>query len=363
MNRRQFLSRTATVTIAGAGCFATPHRLLGGFDPENKVRVGFIGTAHPHAAGKLAAVRDLGKVFDLVGVVEPSPALRESCQSKPEYQNVTWLEEEQLFAADGLQAVIVETDFSELLPSAARSVTHGLHVHLDKPPGRSLEELGKLLADARRRDIHVQMGYMLRYNPAFELCFRVVREGWLGRIFELSTVMSTVRATSRRTDLGEPKGGAMFDLGSHIIDAVLTVLGPPHKVTPFGRRLYVDQDNVVDNQLAVLEYPDVLATVRATFVEPFAGERRQFVVCGEGGTLEIRPMEPPQVRLSLNKAVGDFKAGPQNVELPPMPGRYHAQLVDFANVALGNAKPRWSDEHDLAAQKTLLQACNLLEST
>jgi predicted dehydrogenase len=311
----------------------------------------------------LAAVRDLDEVFDLVGVVEPNARQRQVCESMPEYKGLPWLEEEQLFATTGLQAVIVETEFSDLLPTAAQGVAHGLFVHLDKPPGRSLDKLAKLLADAQRHDVYVQMGYMLRYNPAFELCFRAVREGWLGRIFELNATMSTVRPAERRKELSEPEGGAMFDLGSHLIDAVLTVLGPPQKVTPFGRKLYRDQDDVADNQLAVFEYPEAIATVRATFVEPFAGERRQFIVCGENGTLEIRPLEePPQVRLTLVNPAGGFKAGRNDVKLPPMVGRYHAQLLDFAAIVHSEAKPRWSAEHDLNVQKALLRASNLSDA-
>jgi predicted dehydrogenase len=138
------------------------------------------------------------------------------------------------------------------------------------------------------------------------------------------------------------------------------VLGPPAKVTPFGRKLYTSQDDVVDNQLAVFEYPDAIATVRATFVEPFAGDRRQFVVCGEDGTIEIRPLEPPQLKLSLQKPAGDYKAGAHSVELKPMEGRYHAQLRDFANITLGAVKPRWDTQHDLAVEKALLQSVGLM---
>lgn len=323
------------------------------------VRVGVIGTTHPHGPAKVAAVRELADVFELVGVVEPSAGRRTVCQSQPEFADVAWLDEDQLYATAGLQAVIVETDFAELLPTAERSVAGGLHVHLDKPPGKSLERLSRLLADAARRAVQVQMGYMLRNNPAFELCFRAVQERWLGRIFELNATMSTVRPAVRRKELGEPRGGAMFDLGCHLIDATVAVLGPPQKVTPFGRSLYEQQDDVVDNQLAVLEYADAIAAVRATFVEPSAGDRRQFVVCGENGTFEIRPLEPPQVQLTLLKPAGEYAAGRHVVNLPPMAGRYHGQLLDFAAVVRGEAPPRWTAEHDLAVQRAVLQASGL----
>lgn len=38
----------------------------------------------------------------------------------------------------------------------------------------------RLLCDAPARRLNVQMGYMLRYNPAFELCRKLIREGALG---------------------------------------------------------------------------------------------------------------------------------------------------------------------------------------
>jgi predicted dehydrogenase len=359
MNRRQFIANAATVSLASAAGLGVRQSVFAGRESMGQVKVGFIGTAHPHAAGKLEDLRAQPDSFELIGVVEPNSALRDAAKKKREYQGVKWIDEDQLFRTEGLQAVVVETDFHELLPTAARAINRNLFVHLDKPPGDSLPELEKLLTNAQKRNVYVQMGYMLRYNPAFEICFEVARNGYLGRIFELNTTMSTVRPAVRRKELGQPKGGAMFDLGSHIIDALVTVLGPPQKVTAFGRKLYSKQDDVVDNQLAVFEYPDAIATARATFVEPFAGERRQFVVCGENGTLEIRPLEEPKLTISLQKPMGKYKAGRHNIELPKMEGRYRAQLRDFAEIVRGNAKPRWSIQHDLAVQKALLEACDL----
>src|SRR5256885_5186653 len=117
MNRRQFITRSAAATVASAGYLSAQQSLFAGKDRTAKVRVGFIGTAHPHAQGKMAAIRDLQDTFELVGVVEPNAVLREACKSKPEYQDLKWLDSDQLFATDGLEAVIVETDFPDLLPT------------------------------------------------------------------------------------------------------------------------------------------------------------------------------------------------------------------------------------------------------
>ena len=359
MNRRSFLTQAVGGAVASTALMAMQRSALAGSDTPSRIRVGVIGTAHSHAAGKVAAMRDLTEDFEIVGVVERDPKLRGAAESLPEYAGLSWMDEKELYAQDGLRAVLVETEFVDLIPTAANAVNRGLSVHVDKPPGRSVRELADLFAAADSRRVQVQIGYMLRYNPAFEFCFRAVREGWLGRVFELNTTMSTVRPTERRATHYEPLGGAMFDLGSHVIDAVVTVLGVPTKVHAFGHRLYPKQDDVVDNQLAVFEYPEALATVRATFVEPFAGDRRQFVVCGEKGTIEIRPLEEPKLKLTLADPVGGFNAGHNEIELAKMQGRYHDQLRDFAAMVRDDSVSRWSADHDLAVQKALLLASGI----
>ena len=78
------------------------------------------------------------------------------------------------------------------------------------------------------------MGYMFRYNPAFELCFRAVREGWLGKIFAVEAVMGKKSGDS--TVRTGPIGGTMFELGCHVIDAVVYLLRAPAKSMPFNAR-------------------------------------------------------------------------------------------------------------------------------
>ena len=66
---------------------------------------------------------------------------------------------------------------------------------------------------------------------------------------------------------------------------------------------------LVDNQLAVFDYPTATATLRSSVIEPFGTERRQFTVCGEEGTIEIYPLEPPKLRMALNKFRDSYRRG------------------------------------------------------
>ncbi len=60
-----------------------------------------------------------------------------------------------------------------------------------------------------------------------------LKRGWLGEPFEVHTVMSKVIAPGSRPGLAEYPGGIMFELGCHIIDLVIGVLGAPERVTPY----------------------------------------------------------------------------------------------------------------------------------
>ena len=108
----------------------------------------------------------------------------------------------------------------------------------------------------------------------------------------------------------------MFELGCHVIDSLVYVLGKPQKVTPFARRTHTESDTLADNQLAVFEYPAAVATVRSALIEPSGEQRRQFVVCGEEGVIDIRPLEPPRMSLTLKQARGKYAKGQQIVDLP-----------------------------------------------
>ena len=358
MKRRSFLS-----TLGQAGLLAAGARGLNSVaraaEDKPRIRIGQIGSGHAHAEGKMAALRK-SPDFEVVGFVEPDERLRavRALEKNATYQGVPMMSEEQLLRTPGLRAVAVETEVKDLLAVGARCVAAGMHIHLDKPAGESLPQFKALLDDATRRGLTVQMGYMFRYNPAFQFAFRAAREGWLGKIFSIETVISKAVGAGERNKLLPYRGGTMFELGCHVIDAVVTMLGKPDKVTAFARHSGNFKDDLLDNQLAVLDYANATVSVRSALVEVDGGARRQFVVCGDGGTVDIRPLEPAAMRLALSQARGEFKKGYQDVKFPALP-RYEADFADLAKVIRGEKKFEWPPAHDLAVQETVLLASGM----
>ena len=324
-----------------------------------RIKAGQIGVGHAHAAGKVGTMRKLDEDYQVVGVVEPDPRLRRQWENHPAYRDLKWMTEEQLLSTPGLEAVAVETAVRDLVPTAARCVAAGKHIHLDKPAGPSLAAFKTVLDEADRNGLTMQMGYMFRNNSAFRFCFNAVRQGWLGEIFELDAVISKTISDARRPPLAEYSGGSMFELGCHLVDAAVAVLGKPQMVTPHLRRTRPGRDNLADNTLAVLDYPKATCTIRSALIEVEGNRRRQFVLCGTEGTIDIRPLEPPKLLLALSRARGGFRRGYQEVKLPPMPGRYDDQLAELARIIRGEEENRYPPSHDLAVHETVLRASDM----
>lgn len=351
-SRRTFLATSAAGALAA-------HSLSAAEPKTGPIRVGQIGTKHGHASGKMATLRKFPELFEVVGIVEPDGDRRNQVRNHRAYSGIQWMSEEQLLATEGLEAVAVETDIDGLLPAAERCIAAGKHIHLDKPAGTSLNHFRKICAAADEQKLMIQMGFMYRSNPAFRFIFNAVREGWLGDVFQVHCEMSKKVNDSTRTPLARYRGGSMFELGCHLIDAVVTILGAPDEVAPFNRNTRPDFDELRDTCLAVFAYPRATASIRSSVCEVEGFRRRQFVVCGTQGTIVIRPLEPFQLSLTLEKNAGGYKRGTQTVELPASTGRYDGDLKHFAAVIRGREAPEYTTKHDLAVQEAILRASDM----
>ena len=355
-SRRAFLEQAGTVSAVAATAAISAKTVLAA---KSKIKVGQIGTKHAHAGGKMRTMRKFNDDYEVVGVVEPDAQRRKQLEKNSIYRGVKWVTEEQLLNTPGLQAVAVETEVKQLVPTAARCIDAGVHVHLDKPAGESLDEFAKVWRAAEKKSKVIQMGYMFRYNPGFRFVFNAIQKGWIGKPFEAHTVISKTVGKGTRRQLSKFKGGSMFELGCHVIDSLIYAIGKPERVTPYVRRTRPQEDSLADNQLAVFEYPTATATVRSALVEVDGGRRRQFYVCGDAGTIAIMPLEPPKLAVTLNRPRGKYKKGTTQVVLPRLGGRYDGDFIDLAKIVRGEKKTDFDSAHDLAVQRAILQASGI----
>jgi predicted dehydrogenase len=326
---------------------------------KSAIRAGLLGTGHGHALGKLHVLR-VSPDWECVGDCEPDGTLKAQRQQEQAWAGVRWLSEDELLEDDTIGMVAVESDVPRLLPLARKVIDAGKHIHLDKPAGADLAVFRRLLDDAKRKNLLLQMGYMFRYNTGFDLIRRAISEGWLGDVHYLHGCINSDMNPVNRKRLAFHPGGMMLELGCHLIDVLVLMMGRPAKVTPILRHDAQIDDTLTDNTLAVMEFERAIAVIEVAGMEASAFQRRQFEVCGSQGSIVLQPLEPPAVRLCLREPRGDYKAGWQPVEVRNIP-RYVLDLEELARCIRGEQAYPYSYEHDYTVQETVLRACGVME--
>jgi predicted dehydrogenase len=202
---------------------------------SDKVRFGFVGTgqitasaaasinAHPH--GKVVAAFDPSEV-----------RVKDFCAKQGIANPCTSLE--ALLADDQVDALYVATPNKFHAPTAELALKAGKHVMLEKPFAMSLAEAQSAADLAKAKGLTLSVGMNQRFTPDAQKIKAVIEAGELGDIYH-------AKAHWRRRT-GIPKmgtwfgnrelagGGALYDIGVHMLDLALYCLGNFEPVTVSG---------------------------------------------------------------------------------------------------------------------------------
>ncbi len=354
LTRRTFQTLSAA-TITG---LATVAPMRSWAEAGKPVRAAMIGTGHGHAASKARVLRELDDI-DFRGVCRPDE--RDPIRGA-EFERVTWLRLEQILDSPDIELVVVEgADPAWNLEYAWRCTRAGKHVHLDKPPGADFAGLRDLLAEAAQRRQFVQMGYQWRYHPGMEALQQASRSGWLGEIYRFRASIDKPILADERRELAHYKGGMMFSEGCHLIDQATALLGEPTKVIGLRQHRSGLADGLIDNALAVLEYPSAFAEVSMAGFDPHGGQHRYVEVLGSNGLARVTPFAPLRLQVKLLQAAGPYAAGNQVLE-PSNPGGYpyRPDFQEMVRCIREGTAPRYLPAHDVMTHRVLLEACGML---
>jgi len=367
IHRRTLLTGLALAPFAG----------LLAAEGKERLRVAQIGTSHAHASGKMDALRSLPDLYDVVGFAEPIASRQAGAQKAKSFTGLKYLTEAEILADPSIRVVVIETTLEDSARAALAALKAGKHIHLDKPGAEKHADFVALRRYAAERKITVQIGDMLRYNPGIQLLVRAVKEGWLGEVMEIDASMGKLLDEGTRKRFAQLPGGGMYELACHLVDTIVTLMGPPLSVQAFGNATRATLDTLVDNQLAVLTYPTATVPIRCNHADPFGGPHRAISVRGTRGAMEIRPLESGKGLLRLDEArdtikvcrqVGDkkvmfaeprFKKGENTFTLEVPKGRYDEEFRDLHRVLVGSMPFAWSADHDISVHATAMRAAGL----
>jgi predicted dehydrogenase len=346
MNRRRFIAAASAASAA-----LTSGLRASTASARPRIPIGFLGVTYSHGPAKLELALK-SPDWEFVGVCDPSPAARGIC----ERLGARMVTQDELLQR--AKVVAVESEIRDHAAHALLTLRAGRHMHLEKTPVARLSDMQEIVSLARERKLLVQVGFMWRYHPGFLAIRQAARSGWLGDIHLVRGFIANFLAPDRRREWGQFAGGSMFELGSHLIDATVRLLGRPKVVTPFLARHGRPDDELRDNNLAVLEYDRARAVIINTALQSAGSPPRSFEVIGTRGTATLSPIEPGKLVVDLAEAAGPYKKGAQEVPLPPY-RRYEDDFIELAAAVRGEKPLSLSLEEELLSAETILRASGM----
>jgi predicted dehydrogenase len=266
-----------------------------------------LGTSHPHASGRVEAMRALGG--RLIGISERGSS------GKPfsEYTGAPLRDIESLLADKSVDLVLVHSWTEEMLPLCSAAIDAGKPVLVEKPCGTGPATIRQLRQNANARGVAVQAGFNFRHCAAVDRTAALLRSGALGDIVE-ARGHGSVQVGEHRTPLtNQPNdiGGSLYVIGCHIIELILYHFGLPSSVNARVRKYGTlsGEDSREDAAAAIFNYPNLVVTYDFTALDPLDNvEAWRLDIYGTNGSLRIGYL-PEFMRLYIHEAREDQPSG------------------------------------------------------
>lgn len=137
----------------------------------------------------------------------------------------------------------------------------GLHVFCEKPPGRSVEDVMRVISHERRHPaLKLMYGFNHRYHESVQDALRILRSGELGRVINMRGMygkakLITFNQSDWRTKREIAGGGVLLDQGIHMVDLMRLFGGDFSEVHSFISNSHWGYD-VEDNAYALMRTTD-----------------------------------------------------------------------------------------------------------
>jgi predicted dehydrogenase len=194
---------------------------------SNPPRLAFVGVGWIGAM-RLDSVRQAGTA-EVAALCDPVPANLEAAREASP-QAACFEDLDTLLAQAGdlaLDGVVISTPNALHVPQAVAALEHGLAVFCQKPLAIDAEGARAVVRAARRAGCLLGVDYTYRCTAGAQALRRLVRAGELGRVFSLDLAFHNAYGPDKPWchDPAVAGGGALMDLGVHLIDLAIWLLG------------------------------------------------------------------------------------------------------------------------------------------
>ncbi|ABR62379.1 gfo/Idh/MocA family oxidoreductase [Sinorhizobium medicae] len=198
------------------------------------IGTGFMGKAHALGFTIAARVFDLPFELDLVSVADVTVEGAEAARGRLGFRKATtdWRD---LLIDPEIDVIDITTPNLLHKEMALAAIAHGKHVYCEKPLAPTVADCAEMVAAAEKAGVVTQLGFNYLKNPLIFLARDIIESGEIGEIRSFRGVHAEDFMADRTVPWGwrlDPRsgGGALADIGSHMIACMRHLVGPVRSV-------------------------------------------------------------------------------------------------------------------------------------
>ena len=263
------------------------------------IRLGYVGGAHLHFGGLLAAGL-ASPTADVVGMVIEDDELRGAMQVlHPDVP--VFLTAEDLYDEAAPEAIVTCATNRQAPEILADAAGRGIHVMKEKPMAATLADAEEIMATAARYGIRLMVNWPTAWWPAWHHAKRLVDAGEIGDVWQVHhrlghggppagfDGMDPVARVGWAwlVDREENGGGAAVDFCSYGALLSRWIMGQPSAVTGVGGRYVKDFFTVEDNGVMILHYARGHSIAEGTWSQPAVPLNVPTMIYGARGAIAL----------------------------------------------------------------------------
>jgi predicted dehydrogenase len=274
--------------------------------------IGYGGIGRVHAMAYRALPYHYGLPADTVNIVGVATTRAETAEKAArEIGCEVWTTDYRELLAradvDLIDCCVPNHKHEEIVLAAAEV---GKHIYCEKPLSMTVADGQRMVEAVARAGIKTQMTFNFRFFPAISRARQLIETGFLGRVFSFrgryyrSSYISPDKPLSWRLRKDVSGGGALFDLGSHVLDLIYYLLGDFGSVQATLETLIkerplaagasekgpVDVDDIALMHLRLAD--DTLGLVEISRMGTGAPNDLQIEIFGDQGALRFNAADP-----------------------------------------------------------------------
>lgn len=238
----------------------------------------------------------------------------------------------------------------EIIVAAAKA---GKHIYCEKPLAMNAQQAKRMVDAVQKANVKTQLTFNFRFFPAIYRAKQLIDSGFLGRVFSFrgryfrSSYIDPTKPLSWRLSKDISGGGALLDLGSHIIDLLYYLLGPFASVQATMDTLIKErpvkagssEKGIVDvDDFALINaklHDGTLGNIEVSRMGTGVNNECLFEIYSEKGAIRFNAEDPSYLEIYDVRDAGSPNGGLRGFKKIETVGRYDGQKAPDATMPTG----------------------------